>query len=414
MEKRVWAIIILLGFSLSVGRAEDAIVERIDGDKIVVVKGPQGNRVVEKGGRVMEGESIKTGARASARLKFKDGSRLLVGRGSELLIEKPKGGTQWTELKSGEVRGIIKPRPDTPGQPSPQDIEDVSPSGAPAVPEGSKLQAQKPKPPKFGVRTRSAVMGVRGTDFVFGAKDTGSQLKTLEGTVEIAKDEPTLIEGKGTLVKRDQMVESQGGQIGEVKGFDSQAYLKEMMAKQPYFVRLTRGLEGEVSYAKAPEIVEKRPAWIRLLEFRVFGLYAKQFRGKGDSASAGLSWNPVIELLGPFALRGHLAGFPLKDSATKSSFMAMQIGIFGCFTLLRPLILEAGAGGEEWFSGQGGMGTLVMGQVGWQLSEFDLLERIFVSAQVYDRPVPPTAGQTWSGKRIDTVGHVTMGVGLHF
>src|SRR5687768_3306438 len=120
--------------------ADRPIIQAIEGDKVVVVKTASGNRVGEKGTAVDVGDRVKTGPRATATILFPDGSKLIIGKGTEVEVQQTQDGMQWNQLHAGTVRGIVK---------KPKALE-----GSP----GSGM-------PRFGIRSRAAVMGVRGTDF---------------------------------------------------------------------------------------------------------------------------------------------------------------------------------------------------------------------------------------------------------
>lgn len=44
-----------------------------------------------------------------AKILYPDGSKLLIGRGTEMEVQGFSNGVQWNDLKHGEVRGVIKP-----------------------------------------------------------------------------------------------------------------------------------------------------------------------------------------------------------------------------------------------------------------------------------------------------------------
>lgn len=118
---------------------------------------------VRPGSKLRNGDILKTGKEAKARVVYKNGDQFNIGEGTALKISWKK-----TQLKAkskptinlinGAIRGII-----------------------------SK------KGPRSGlkIRSRSAVMGVRGTDFHFAQRGTSGQtsVSVLRGKVEVAKKE---------------------------------------------------------------------------------------------------------------------------------------------------------------------------------------------------------------------------------
>lgn len=365
------------------------VIESIEGDKVVVVKTPKGNRVGTRGTEIEFGDRVKTGPHASAKIRYPDGSKLLIGRATEMEVQKNENGVQWNELHSGEIRGIIK-KPD--------------------VPQENRPDGKKPLP-RFIVRTRSAVMGVRGTDFVYNVDETAarSQVHTLDGVVEVAKDEPTLLDGKGVEVYRDQYVTADPAKIEPPKSFDRDTYVSRLEQQQPEFVALTKNdpdaySHDEVQPERRPEPERKR---LSILSFQLNPIYLKQASG-GEMYSAQASWNPGLRLFGPFSIRGHLGFFPIKGRTTDKKLTAMQIGVLASVSLLEPLIIEIGAGNETW-SGQSRSGPLGMFNLAWRMSHEDLIERIFIGYSSFDQHV----SNRW-GSYKNKVDQFKAGIGVRF
>ena len=88
---------------------------------------------------------------------------------------------------------------------------------------------------KFLVRTKAAVMGVRGTDFAVNTDADGAaaEVHTLEGQVDVAKDDKSLFSGKGMAVKADQFVKANRGAISVPKAFDRAGFLNALKGRQP-------------------------------------------------------------------------------------------------------------------------------------------------------------------------------------
>jgi hypothetical protein len=79
-------------FYSATGQAADKpLIESIEGDKVVVVKTPQGNRVGMRGTEINFGDRIKTGPFASAKILYPDGSKLLIGKATEMAVLENEG-----------------------------------------------------------------------------------------------------------------------------------------------------------------------------------------------------------------------------------------------------------------------------------------------------------------------------------
>lgn len=156
---------------------------------------------------------IQTDAKTSAVVSFPGGTQSIISGNTDLEIEKPKNGTQWNKLHSGFVR------------------TEVAKSKA-AKSTGKFL---------FGFRTKAAVMGVRGT--VFDIEESPAQkkteLKTLEGDVQVAKDEKTLSSGKGMSVTESQALAVNAGKIESPIAFNKEDYLDKLQNLRPDLMKLS-------------------------------------------------------------------------------------------------------------------------------------------------------------------------------
>ncbi len=138
-----------------------AIVKMVRGDAIALT--PAGEKLkVEKNAWFKEGSIIKTGQRSLVKLSFVDKSTMNIGPKSELKIEKfSKKEAGVINVLTGKIRSQVT-----------KDYLDMDKSKS-----------------KLFVKSRNAVMGVRGTDFLFSAnKKTGSTTTVLfEGSVVFNK-----------------------------------------------------------------------------------------------------------------------------------------------------------------------------------------------------------------------------------
>ena len=398
-----WAFVpvvafVATGFSIAADAADCPIIEQIEGDKVVVVKTPEGNRVGTRGTEINFGDRIKTGPHASAKVLYPDGSKLLIGRATEMEVKEGIGTTQMNELHRGEVRGIIK-----------------KPKGLSTATGG---------PPRFVIRSKSAVMGVRGTDFVYGVGTEAEKaaLHTLEGTVEIAKDEATLMSGKGTPVKENQFIETDAVQkaIEPPKLFDQQKYTAALQKEQPEFVSLVKDDPELSTVSRRSGVVEaareeKPDPRFKIFSFQIAGAFVKQGTG-GQVVSTQVSWNPWIRLIGPLTFKLHGAVTPLKGARSGEKFLAVEGAGLVSFTLLRPIVLEAGMGVEVWPGGYSKSGSLVLANVAWSFGHESFIERIFIGASRYAHEKQLITGPMMTGgpSYNDDVFKFKAGVGFQF
>ncbi len=373
----------LIGFQTPSQAAtqDHPIVESIEGDKIVVVRNAQGTaRVAAAGSEINFGDRVKTGPRASAKIRYPDGSKMLIGRGTELTVLESKDGVQYNELKAGEIRGVIR-----------------RPKGLPA---GS--------PPRFVVRSQSAVMGVRGTDFVFDVAEASqkAQVHTLDGTVDVAKDEATLMRGEGVPVTKDQMIDADGKTLSKPQSFDPGAFMEQMNQSQPEFAPLTRGDSDMVSKEGAEPQKPAGDPIFRIFSFQLNPVYIQQKTG-GKLGTFELSWNPTLNLPGPLYLRLHLGGFPLKGRGNSGRFFAVEGG--GLLVVqIWSFFVEGGPGAEIWSGGNSKLGGLVMANLGWRFSGDRFIDRIFIGGSVFDyKPNVAYVGKI-------ATAQIKAGIGIHF
>jgi hypothetical protein len=153
-----------------------AIVKFVRGD--VKVKDPDsGVASVKKGAWIKEGAVIKTGARSVAKLSFIDKSSMNIGPNSEMKVEKfSKDEAGVIEVLSGKIRSQVSK---------------------------NYLDMKKGKSKLF-VKSKSAVMGIRGTEFIFAANKKNGQSSAVlfEGSVVFNKND-----GSRSVDKLERLVD---------------------------------------------------------------------------------------------------------------------------------------------------------------------------------------------------------------
>jgi hypothetical protein len=373
-------------------RASDTpILESIDGDQAVYVLVKGESRRAKAGMRIDFWSEIRTGPFASAKLRYPDGSLIVIGRDTRLETQPRIKGPQTGDLAWGQIRGIIAKAPDGPG-----------------------ADPAKPKPIKFLFRTKAATMGVRGTDFVFGTDaETGStNLYTFEGQVDLARSEDELQSGKVTQVKAGEAFQGTSfppqGEPAKIARFDSEAVSRQLTSANPELLAAAAPgaatpppMSASVAEALAEDETGPR---LRPLDFQLSGADFIQAKD-GQTASSQtviLSANPTFQLYPDFAVRGQLAWFQLKNAAG-NTFPAFMFGALGSARLLGFLILEGGIALETWTGGNADLSPVPLARVGIHLSDRSWLERVFVGYSRYGAAV---------SNQLAT-DQIEAGVGLH-
>lgn len=140
----------------------------------------QGERVAVSGDRLVAGDTLVTGATATATLEIENGSRILVRPGTELSVVQAAGpsGTAGggavlvrMQLVRGAIESVVKPV--------------VAPG-------------------RFEIQTPAAVAAVRGTEFRVSATPDSTSSEVVTGGVQLANPmgAARLVAGQGTLAQR--------------------------------------------------------------------------------------------------------------------------------------------------------------------------------------------------------------------
>lgn len=194
---------------------ENAVVlEAIDGTALVEVFSGGTWKPIVDGETVEPGEAIRTTA-GSARLVYGDGSVVALSTATEVKLEDNL--SRVLSLEHGTVWGKIE-KSTTPL---------VSPS---------------PKPYRFLLRSRSVIMGVRGTEFLVETASDGEggevTVNTLEGTVDTAPDLPTLLEGKGLRLSQFERIRARKGvALGTTEAFQGEVLVARLKKDHGGLVR---------------------------------------------------------------------------------------------------------------------------------------------------------------------------------
>ncbi len=164
------------------------VIEEVAGDVKVAREGK--HEVGLKDFVVFEGDSVETGPGGKARVRFEDGSKMMVAASSKVQIEvmqvdaAAKKRRIALSLLTGKIRNRVE----------------------------KKLENEN----IFEVKTRTAVAGVRGTDFVtsFEADDKQwvTKVQTLEGKVRLADfTQSDFLDDKEASTLGERLVEAGSG-----------------------------------------------------------------------------------------------------------------------------------------------------------------------------------------------------------
>jgi hypothetical protein len=203
-----------------------ALLENIEGATELEVTGADGKtRVLPEGERILTGDVLRTGPGISLRIAFESEAQVLVTPGSELSVvdeREDEGGDKIPslELRRGEVRALVPPSSE------PRPAEKPAASPAPV----------RREPFRFIVRSRAAVMGVRGTDFIVAAPGEDElSVHTLSGAVEVASEPAKLYRREGVDVPAGRFTTAFGGGRGvnRARAFDPGSYLLRFHERHP-------------------------------------------------------------------------------------------------------------------------------------------------------------------------------------
>ena len=215
-------IIVLSLFAFAAGDAPKVAIVKIKKGNATAL-GPDGTQTeLKRGEWIKEGSIVKTGAKSFVKIAFIDKSSMNIGPESELKIEKfSKKEAGVINVLSGKIRSQV--------------TKDY-------------LNMDKDKSKLF-IKSKSAVMGIRGTDFMFStSKATGATTAVLfEGSVVFSK-----IQKNDNLRDLEKIV-NKGRKI--VPGQFSVAYKNKNRATVPskmsskQFYKLEKNKDFEVSDA---------------------------------------------------------------------------------------------------------------------------------------------------------------------
>ncbi len=169
----------------------------------VKVKGNEGEPAVSVGLEVRAGDRIETDSKSAARVVYPDGTELMIGRDSQVQLHEG----QWHTLEKGKIRAWIPKK-----KPAPK------------------------KKYRSGTRTRAAVMGVRGTEYLVEVtgNPSGALVSVLDGQVDVARNDADLNDG---LLKRLSpgwsLQAGEGSPLADPVRMNRKQLLQKLQSEQP-------------------------------------------------------------------------------------------------------------------------------------------------------------------------------------
>lgn len=201
------------------------LIDSLDGMPYVNAGRHSGKARELKAGELLEvGEAFQTGPAGQMRLAFESGTQVLVGASTSVAIVLDDG-PEWYKtgalyVDAGEVRVLV---PDSEKYAS---EDEQAEEGVPGI---------GPKKFRFTVRTRTATMGVRGTDFVVRAEGEKTSVFGVSGQVEVASSPKGLVSGLGVLVPPEFFTDAFGPSkpVNKARVYAVGAMLKDFHGRNP-------------------------------------------------------------------------------------------------------------------------------------------------------------------------------------
>lgn len=284
-----------------------AEVLKLRGEITQLSPGARIARKVELGDKLVEDTSIVTGPKSFIKIKFIDNSELNIGPESKIVItEMKKDSVGIISLLKGRIRTEVQ------------------------------KNAKEPNANKFFVKTRTAALGVRGTDFqtIYNPENKMTSLLTYKGEVAMAKvDEKTyaLLEDapskevlRDELTKEPIIVETPGKRLDEVEE------LNEVLNNKSAVVVPS----GQNSFSS--DSLRKTSLPVKISPVQLEALYKnEEFQEKTvsnlnlQSAADSLNYKPTLKVANQTAPAEGLYNEKTGDFAPKSGgFIDLNTGLY--------------------------------------------------------------------------------------
>lgn len=231
-------IILTLIFSLLFVHAQKgknvAVIKMVRGD-VKITDPDNGVLAAKKGDWIREGAIVTTGNRSVAKLSFIDKSAMNVGPNSQMKVEKfAKDEAGVIEVLSGKIRSQVTK---------------------------NYMDMEKDKSKLF-VKSKSAVMGIRGTDFIFSTNKSNGQSSAVlfEGSVVFNRNNGKRLGPKALERLVDSGVRIKPGQFSMASpNMNKPTFPAKLDSRQFRALSKNKNLDGDFSQksAKIKNIVPK-------------------------------------------------------------------------------------------------------------------------------------------------------------
>jgi len=176
--------------------ADNFVAEAIKlrGEATQLSPGARAARAVELGDKFLEDTSILTGPKSFIKIKFKDNTEINLGPESKIVISEMKSNSPGViSLLKGKIRTEVE----------------------------KNKSADAPN--KFFIKTRTAAMGVRGTEFqtIYNPENRVTSLLTYKGEVAMAKIDESTYRKLEDLDANIEVVRNENTNDVEIKKIDS-------------------------------------------------------------------------------------------------------------------------------------------------------------------------------------------------
>lgn len=338
------------------------------------------------------GDRLKTDEKSEAELESSDGSKLTVVEKSEVVIAFDEHAMQTIDLRSGKIVGNAVKKP-----------------------------ADSNKTYRFLIKTKTGVMGVRGTQFVVEASEDGkrSNFYVLNGVVDVARTMGDLLTNNFVVVKAGELVEIAAEGVGFVTSnakkvaqtttdavdsgvhgvsrvlpFDVLGFVADMNKKLPEQFHIPF-LTGEV---------EEHPVTWHLSCFEIASqrYYDRRTLPTDWSrTSAGMSWNPTYHAIAELLdLRGHI-GFPRLFHGAANSFDEWEFKASATYIFRKSAFVELGPDFQIYPGGKTGFGASMTGGLWFgDRPLLKIVERFFVGTNCLSSPYPACEYRIGVGGRL--------------
>ncbi|MGE0614464.1 MAG: FecR domain-containing protein [Bacteriovoracia bacterium] len=248
------------------------------------------------------------------------------------------------------------------------------------------------------IKTKQAVVGVRGTELQVTSADVATQVFVVDGAVEVAKTENVLFSGQGTSVAAGFQVQvDKGGISSPTTGQGAELPVQGVNLDQFFAVGgdvppvenddpsppidSSKGYAGKNNPAPAQEFTGAT----RMNAFQAYWqrAYFRQATPEIQYNGFGLSWNPTVSVMpDSLELRGWISFFYGKPDLPVTSVYGIDLKFLASLQFLSPILVELGPTLQVW-SGQGTQGGLSM-NLGARFGSplVGIIDRVFVGGDL--------------------------------